>query len=478
MNKQIRLVSLVAALMVFALLGNLTYFSVFQTAPMEANALNRRARDEELDVDRGEILAGGTVIAQSVPSTDGSAFAFQRVYPNGPLYAPVTGFFSSVYGTSRVENSYNSYLAATDDAQWFDRLMGEFTGRVPEGASVITTIDPVLQEIAYSALGNDTGAVVVMDPHTGAIKALVSTPSWDPNQLAVHDPAQQQENHEQLFANQDDPESPLRDRASREIFPPGSTFKLIVASAALEQGYTPNTLLDTPAELPLPGTSITLPNFANCGDTQLSMATALQWSCNTSFAKLGATLGANAVRDQAEKFGFDSPHLPELGGAASHFPAELNEAQLMMSSIGQYDVAASPLQMAMVVAALANNGLLPEPYLVQEVRAPDLSVVYSHNVDTSRAVTASTAQQMRDMMINVVENGGGVYAAIPGVTIGGKTGTAESAPGRNPYAWFVGFAQDPDIVVAVFVQKAGDGSETMGGMFAGPIAKTVFQASR
>ena len=377
-----------------------------------------------------------------------------------------------------MENSYNSYLAATDDAQWVDRLMDEINGRAPVGASVITTIDPVLQEAAYAALGNDTGAVIVMDPHTGAIKAVASTPSWDPNLLAAHDPAQQQENHDVLFANQDDLESPLRDRATREIFPPGSTFKLIVASAALEHGYTADTLLDTPAELPLPGTSITLPNFNNCGNTQVSMGTALQWSCNTSFAKLGATLGADTIRDQAKKFGFDAPHLPELGGATSRFPASLNEAQLMMSSIGQYDVAASPLQMAMVVAALANGGLLADPYLVQEVRAPDLSVVYSHDIKTSRAVSASTAQSMRDMMINVVENGGGVYAAIPGVTMGGKTGTAESSPGRNPYAWFVGFAENPDLVVAVFVQKAGDGSETMGGMFAGPIAKAVLQASR
>jgi len=476
MTRQIRWVALVAAVMVFALLANLTYFGLVLAPQFESMSTNTRARQAEFDVHRGQILAGDTVIAESVASADDSAFAYQRVYANGPLYAPITGFYSYIYGSSRVENSYNDYLVGSASAQWLTKLMDSLTGRTPEGASVTTTIDPVLQQAAWDALGNYTGAVVAMDPHTGAVKAIVSTPSWDPNLLATHDLGAQQAAWQTLTT---DPTKPMNDRATREIYPPGSTFKLVVAAAALDAGYTPDTLIDTPSSLPLPGTSISLPNSTNCGNSQVSLAFALEWSCNTAFAGLGAALGADAVRSAAQRFGFGSTVLPELGGVASQFPASLDQAQLMMSSIGQYDVAASPLQMAMVTAAIANNGQLAQPYLVQEVRASDLTPLYQHQVSTSQALSASSAQALQQMMIGVVNNGTGKPVRLPGVTIGGKTGTAQSDPSRPNYAWFTCFAQDPDLVVTVFVENVDtEGTDISGGRIAGPIAQAVIKASR
>ena len=476
MNKQIRYVGLISALMVFALLANLTYLALGRESSLEANPYNTRAREAEFDVHRGQILAGDTVIADSVESTDQSVFRYQRVYANGPLYAPVTGFYSYIYGSSRVENSYNSDLAGSSSSQWLQHIIDTMSGRVPQGASVVTTIRPDLQQAAGQALQGYDGAVVALDPHTGAVLALVTSPSYDPSLLASHDLGAVQDSWNQLVA---DPNNPMTDRGTREVFPPGSTFKMVVASAALERGYTPDTMIDTPATLQYPGSEKYLPNSSNCGDTQVTLARAIQLSCNTSFANLGMALGADAVREQAEKFGFDSPHLPEVGGVASRFPAQLDQAQLMLSSIGQYDVAATPLQMAMVASVFVNGGQLAEPYLVQEVRAPDLTVLYQHEVDSSEVVKESTAQSMQEMMVAVVANGTGTAARIPGVTVGGKSGTAETDPDSPNYAWFVSFALDPDIVVAVFLQRDEDTPvDLWGGGDAAPVAKEVIQASR
>ncbi|MCL2482550.1 MAG: penicillin-binding protein 2 [Propionibacteriaceae bacterium] len=476
MNKQIRHVSVFSALMVFALLANLTYIDLGRQSSLEANPYNVRARQAEFDVHRGQILAGDTVIADSVPSTDQSSFSFQRVYANGPLYAPVTGFYSYIYGSTRVENSYNSYLVGSSTSQWLQNLIDTTSGRTPQGASVVTTISPTLQQAAAKALQGYDGAIVAMDPHTGAVLAQVTSPSYDPNLLASHDLGAVQTSWQQLTT---DPSNPMTDRSTREIYPPGSTFKLIVASAALEKGYTPDTMIDTPSSVQLPGSTSTLSNSSDCGNTQVTLARALQLSCNTAFANLGVALGATTVRDEAQKFGFGSPQLPEVGGVASTFPASLDSAQLMMSSIGQYDVAATPLQMAMVVATLVNGGQQAEPYLVQEVRAPDLSVLYEHQNKVTPVVSASTAQSMQDMMVQVVANGTGTAARIPGVTVGGKSGTSQTDADNPNYAWFVCYALNPDIVVSVFLQRDEKTPVSLwGGANAAPVAKEVLQASR
>ena len=476
MNKQIRFVGLISALMVFALLGNLTYIELVREPALEASPYNTRARQADFDVHRGQILAGDTVIADSVPSDDDSDFSYQRVYSDGPLYAPVTGFYSYIYTYNWLEETYNDYLSGSSSSQWFQNLIDTMSGRVPEGASVQTTISPTLQKAAGDAIQGYEGAIVALDPHTGAVLALVTAPSYDPNLLASHDLDAVFDSWQQLTT---DPTDPMTDRATREIYPPGSTFKMVVASAALEQGYTPDTMIDTPSSLPYPGSDKVLPNSSNCGDTQVTLARALQLSCNTSFANLGMALGADALRTQAEKFGFNSPQLPEVNGVASQFPENLDEAQLMLSSIGQYNVAATPLQMAMIASAFLNGGEMATPYLVQEVRAPDLTVLYSHEVDTTPVVKESTAQAMQDMMVNVVNNGTGTSAKIPGVTVGGKSGTAENDPDSPNNAWFISFALDPDIVVAVFLQRnESTPTDLWGGGDAAPVAKEVILASR
>ncbi len=476
MNRQIRIVSIIAAVMVFALLGNLTYFTLVQQPTLEEKTTNRRARDAEFGIDRGQILAGDLVIADSVPSTDGSSFDYQRVYANGPLYAPITGYYSYIYGQTRLESSYNDYLSGSDSSQWIDRLVDMASGKTPEGSSVVTSIDPVLQEAAWKALSGYTGAIVALDPATGAVRAMVSTPSFDPASLATHDITAQQDAWTALTS---DPANPATDRGTREIYPPGSTFKLVVASAALEAGYTPDSLIDTPARLTLPGSSSTLGNLANCGDSQVTMEFALQNSCNTSFANLGVALGEDAISAQAAKFGFGEPHLSEVGGVASRFPTGLSEAELMLSSIGQFDTAASALQMAMVAGAIANGGQLAEPYLVDQVISPDLSTLYQHETTTSMALTPDSAQAMRQMMIAVVQSGGSSGANIPGVTMGGKTGTAQTTAGKSPYAWYVGWADDPGIAICVFVQSSnGSNEDLFGSSTAAPIGKQMIQASR
>ena len=476
MNRQIRLVGLVSALMVFALLANLTYIELVEQPSLEAMPTNIRARQADFDIHRGQILAGDTVIADSVPSDDGSSFSYQRVYTNGPLYAPVTGFSSYIYANNWIEDTYNNYLTGSSSSQWFQKIIDTMSGRVPEGASVETTISPTLQQAAWDAIQGYEGAIVALDPHTGAVLALVTAPSYDPNLLASHDLGAVMDSWGELIS---DPGNPMTDRATREIYPPGSTFKMVVASAALEQGYTPDTMLYTPSSLPYPDSDKVLHNSSNCGNSQVTLARALQLSCNTSFAFLGTQLGADAVREQAQKFGFGTPQLPEVNGVASQFPQNLDEAQLMLSSIGQYNVAATPLQMAMIASAFVNDGNLAQPYLVQEVRAPDLTVLYSHEVTTTEAVQASTAQSMRDMMVNVVNSGTGTSARIPGVTVGGKSGTAENDPDSPNNAWFVSFALDPDIVVAVFLQRNEETSADLwGGGDAAPLAKEVILASR
>jgi len=476
MNKQIRFVGLVSALMVFALLVNLTYIELVRQPSLEASPYNTRARQADFDVHRGQILAGDTVIADSVLSDDGSSFAYQRVYANGPLYAPVTGYSSYIYANNWIEDTYNDYLSGSSSSQWIQKIIDTMSGRVPEGASVQTTISPVLQQAAWDAIQGYEGAIVALDPHTGAVLALVTAPSYDPNLLASHDLDSVMDSWDQLTS---DPDNPMTDRAVREIYPPGSTFKMVVASAALEQGYTPDTMLYTPASLPYPGSDKVLNNSSNCGNYQVTLARALQLSCNTSFANLGTVLGADAVRTQAQKFGFDTPHLPEVNGVASQFPASMDEAQLMLSSIGQYNVAATPLQMAMIASVFVNGGNMAEPYLVQEVRAPDLTVLYSHDVTTTEVVKASTAQAMQDMMVNVVENGTGTSARISGVTVGGKSGTAENDPDSPNNAWFISFALDPDIVVAVFLQRNEETpTDLWGGGDAAPVAREVLLKSR
>ena len=462
MNKPIRRVAFIALLMFGLLLANGTYMMIFQQQSLAAQPQNRRVRDAEFAQNRGAILAAGkTEIAKTVPSKD--RFKYQRVYPEDELYAVITGFYSYDRGSTGLERTYNAPLSGTDDALFIRQLVDMATNKTPEGASVQTTIVPKIQKAAADALGNQKGAVVALDPKTGAVLAMVTSPTFDPNDIAGHDIEAAGKAYDRLASN-----SQLSNRAAREIYPPGSTFKLVTAAAALADGKTPDSMVDSPDPLKLPGTKIT-------------MTQALKVSCNTAFANLGMDVGEDKLREQAQLFGFDRRHLDDLGGVASQFPDKLNEAQLALSSIGQYDVAASPLQMAMVAAAIANDGVLMDPYVVSTVRSQDLKPIETHKAsELSTAMTPKNAKELQQMMSEVVSEGTGRNAQIPGVEVAGKTGTAQSDPKRKPFAWFTSFApvHDPAIAVAVIVEDANiPRSDIAGGRLAAPIAREVMEAA-
>jgi penicillin-binding protein A len=477
MNKPIRRVAFIALIMFALLLANGTYMMIFRQSSLAAQPQNRRVRDAEFAQNRGAILAAGkTEIAKTVPAKD--RFKYQRVYPDGELYAAITGFYSYDRASSGLERTYNAQLAGTDDALFVRRLVDKATNRTPEGASVQTTIVPKIQKAAVDALGSQKGAVVALNPKTGAVLAMVTSPTFDPNDIASHDIEAAGKAYDRLASNS---QHPLSNRAAREIYPPGSTFKLVTAAAALADGKTPDSKVDSPDRLKLPGTNTFLPNSTNCGGTKITITQALKVSCNTAFANLGLDVGEDKLRDQAQLFGFDRRHLADLGGVASQFPDKLNDAQLALSSIGQYDVAASPLQMAMVSAAIANDGVLMDPFVVSTVRSQDLKPIMTHKDEVlSTAMTPENAKELQQMMGVVVSQGTGHNAQIPGVDVGGKTGTAQSDPKRKPFAWFTSFAplDDATVAVAVIVEDADiPRNDIAGGRLAAPIARAVMQAA-
>jgi penicillin-binding protein A len=347
-------------------------------------------------------------------------------------------------------------------------------------------VDPKAQNAAYDglqALGrNVQGSVVALQPSTGRVLAMVSNPTYDPNRLASHRFSGVQDAWKDLNAN---PDRPLLNRSIQEVYPPGSTFKLVTAAAALSSGqYTPESRVKGGARLDLPQTSTDLvnENGSTCGGDPITLTRALEVSCNVSFGSIGLRLGGDALRAQAEKFGFDQTYLNDLNGQVrSRFPSNPDAPQTALSAIGQFDVAATPLQMAMVGAGIANGGTVMRPYVVDEVRAPDLSVLDKTSPEAyrSNAVSSSVARDLTQMMIEVVDQGTGGTAKIPGIKVAGKTGTAQSSPERPPYAWFVSFApaDDPKVAVAVLVEDAGvERNAISGSGLAAPIAKRVMEA--
>ena len=425
MNKPIRRVAFVAMVMFALLLGNVTYSVLFRQAGLDANAQNRRTRDAEFAQDRGAILATGKVPMADTEASD-DRFRFQRVYPDDDLYSVVTGYYSYDHGRTGLENSYNTQLAGTDDSLFVRRLVDLVTDRSPEGASVQTTIVPRVQKAAAEALGNQKGAVVALDPKTGAVLAMVTSPTYDANEIASHDIEAANKAWTELAK---DDTRPLANRAAREIYPPGSTFKLVTAAAALEDGMSPDTEVASPDRLKLPNTETYLPNSTNCGGSKTTISNALRVSCNTAFANLGLEVGQDKLREQAQKFGFNARHLADLNGVASQFPDEMDQAQLALSAIGQYDVAASPLQMAMVTAGIANDGAVMDPYVVSMVQGPDLKPLSTTKpAKLSQAMSPANAKELQEMMRIVVSQGTGSAAQISGVDVAGKTGTAQSDP--------------------------------------------------
>ncbi|WP_433164047.1 peptidoglycan D,D-transpeptidase FtsI family protein [Kribbella sp. CA-247076] len=479
MNSAIRRLAVAAIILMLALMANSTYLQAFRAGDLNARNDNRRVRDSQFSVDRGPILIGSTPIAQSKPSND--RFEFQRTYASGPVYAPVTGFYSYLYGRAGIELTQNSELNGSDPSMAFRRVIDVITNRRQQGASVTLTLNAAAQQAAYAGLSGKTGAVVAIEPKTGRVLALATRPSYDPNKLASHDLDEVSAAWKQL---NEAPTKPMANRAVKELYPPGSTFKLVTAAAALSSGkYTPETKVPSPAELPLPQTTVPLvnENGQNCGGSDnATLTVALRNSCNTAFGSIGLDLKADALREQAAKFGFGERQLPELGAVASRFPADPNEPQTAQSAIGQYDVQATPLQMAMVAAGIANKGEVMKPYLVQSVKTQDLKTVSETKPESlHQAVTPEVSAQLTQMMVDVVANGTGRPGRIDGVDVAGKTGTAQTSKERPPFAWFTAFApaNDPKVAVAVIIEDANiPRNDIAGGTLAAPIAKRVMEA--
>ncbi len=461
------------------LLVNVNYVQVVEAGSLKKDPHNGRVLIQQFARPRGPIVVGGTAVARSVKTND--ALRYLRTYPGGARYAAVTGFFSFVYGATALERTENSLLSGTDDRLALKRLSDLITGREPQGAAVVLTLNPAAQRAAVDGLHGRPGAVVALDPRTGAILALASSPSYDPNPLSTHNGASITAAYQKLSK---DPDAPLLNRATMQTYPPGSLFKVVTAAAALSSGrYKPDTRIPAPRVLDLPQTTKNLTNFGgeSCGDGKTdTLSHALQISCNTAFGGLGLALGADALAARAKAFGFGSGYSVPLPVTNSVFPSSLDAPQTAQSAIGQFDVRLTPMEAAMIAAAVANHGSLMKPHLISEVKAPDLSTLeVATPQELTRAVTPEVADQLTAMMQLVVDQGTGRAARISGIAVAGKTGTAQHAAGQPPHAWFIGFApaSSPRVAVAVLVENGGGaGSDATGGAVAAPIAKSVMSA--
>ncbi|MBD8868009.1 peptidoglycan D,D-transpeptidase FtsI family protein [Nocardioides donggukensis] len=482
MNKPIRTMAIFCMLLFLGLMANATYLQYIQADELSESQYNRRVIVESFSRERGAILVGRDPVAESRPSDD--EYKFQRTYPQPLRYAHVTGWFS-YFSQAGVERTQNDVLSGEDDRLFVTRLLDMVSNSSPQGGSVELTLSQAAQVAAYdglAALGeNVQGAVVALEPSTGKVLAMVSSPSFDPNRLASHDLGAVQDVDQELNTREDEPKL---NRAISTTLPPGSTFKLVTAAAAIETGnYDADALVPGGPTYQLPQSTVKIGNGGrSCGTDRIPMIQALEQSCNTTFLALAEELGNEKMTEQAEKFGFNATSLEDLAGQApSKYPEGANEPNTALTGIGQFDVTATPLQMAMVVSAIANDGDLMRPYLVDEVRSPDLDTLDKTEPERIReAMSSSTAFELKKMLVSVVANGTGTPAAIPGVDVGGKTGTAESGSDqRTNYAWFVSLApaDDPQVAVAVMIQNAGvPNDDIAGGRLAGPIAKSVMEA--
>ncbi len=479
MNDPVRKLAVVAMVMFIALMGAASFIQVVEAPTLNSDARNVRTLYSEFGNFRGPIVVEGSPVAFSVEVND--PYNYQRTYSNGELYASATGYYSIVFGRTGLESTEDELLSGTSDALFWTRLGNLLTGEQQRGASLELTLRSRLQQVAAEQLGDRAGSVVALDPSTGAILAMVTSPSYDPTVLASHDTAEVNAAWTELL---EDPAGPLINRAiGGDTYPPGSTFKVVMSAAALENGYSADTEVYAPTELELPGTTTTLPNYLgrSCTDASdmMTLADALRISCNTAFGQLGMDLGWDAVTETAEEFGFtDTLEIP-LTVTASRLGENLDDAQVAMSSIGQFDVRVTPLQMAMVAAGVANDGKVMTPYLVDTVRASDLSLVQRTEPELyGTPLSPANAEELTQMMVGVVADGTGRTAQIPGVTVAGKTGTAETGDDTAPHTWFISFApaEDPVIAVAVVVDNGGDiENPSVGSVVAAPIAKAVIE---
>ncbi|MFI6765777.1 peptidoglycan D,D-transpeptidase FtsI family protein [Streptomyces sp. NPDC050355] len=482
MNKPLRRVAIFCGLLVLALLVRVNWVQFVKGDELKNDPHNRRVAIERYSTPRGNIVVDGKAVTGST-TTDSGDFKYKRTYKNGKMWAPVTGYASQAFDANQLEKLNDGILTGTDDRLFFSRTVDMFTGSKQKGGDVVTTLNAKAQKAAFDGLGDQKGAVAAINPETGAILALASTPSYDPSTFAGM--SDKDAKAYLGLQKKNNPDEPMLNRALRQTYPPGSTFKVVTAAAALENGlYTDvNAKTESPLPYTLPDTTVELKNEGNIPCENASLREALRWSCNTVFGKISADLGNKKMKAEAEKFGFNDGKIDTpVRTAESIFPTD-NRPQNAMAGIGQASNRATPLQMAMVASAVANGGKLMKPYMVEQLVAPNLNVVQQHTPqEMNQPLSPENAQKIQSIMETVVKEGTGTNAQIPNVTVGGKTGTAQHGENNkdNPYAWFISYAKtDKGTPVAVAVVI--EGSDTLrddiaGGKLAAPIAKRVMEA--
>lgn len=480
MTKELRRLSIVMLFMFLSLFVATSWIQVVDADALGQNSNNKRTRLDSYEIQRGAIIVDGIAIASSVPTSD--QYQYQRVYTDAAMWQTVTGYFNpALQSATGLEQAMNTDLSGTGSNAFFAEVERIVSGQPQRGFSVELSLNTAAQKAAYDALQGLEGAVVAIEPKTGRILAMVSTPGFDTNMLATHDADAANSVYDQLLA---DPAKPLSNRAiAGDLNPPGSTFKVLVAAAAFATGdWSPESTLPNPARFQLPGSDNTVSNAwgGTCGpgDT-VTIAEALRLSCNIPMAELAIELGDDTIREMAEKFGFNTSFQTPLVSTPSSYPQGLNDPQTALTGFGQGKVTATPLQIAMVAAGLANDGVVMNPYMVDTVIGNDLSVVRQYSSsEFATATDEEVADAVTAAMVASVATGAAQGARIDGVDVAGKTGTAEN--GDNPYTlWFTGFApaDDPQVAVAVVVENGGGkGQSGSGDSIAAPIAKKVIEA--
>lgn len=481
MTKELRRLSFVMLAMFVALFLSTSWIQVVEADNLAQNPNNRRTVLDSYEIERGSIIVGGTPIAYSVPSDD--RFAFQRVYTDAEMWAPVTGYFNAPLDSrTGLEKAMNAELSGTGAASFFDQIERIVSGQPQTGLSVQLSLDPEAQRAAYDALDGLEGAVVAIEPATGRILAMASTPGFDTNQLAVHDADAANAIYDELKNNK---AKPLDNKAiAGALNPPGSTFKVVVAAAALQTGkWTMQSTLPNPARYTLPGTTTEISNSGGgtCGEGEtVTIADAVRLSCNIPMAQLAVAVGDTAIREMAESYGFNTSFNTPLASTASTFPRALSDDKTALSGFGQADVRATPLQMALVAAGIANDGVVMNPRMVDAVIRADLSVQTAYeNTEFSRATSKEVADAVTAAMVSSVSSGAASNARMDGIDVAGKTGTAQNGDTRPYTLWFTGFApaENPQVAVAVVVENGGGkGQNGSGNSLAAPIAKKVIEA--
>jgi peptidoglycan glycosyltransferase len=484
MNRQIRLAGLGIMILFVALFVQLNYLQIIHAGALESNPLNGRAVVKEYTAKRGDIIsADGVTLATSVRSND--QFKYLRQYPTGALFEQVTGFFSFTYGSDGAERSYDKVLTGSKSPFHLPTTLSglrQLLTNQDKSQSITLTVLNDLQTLAEKELAGRTGSVVAINPKTGALLAMYSNPSFDPNQLSSHDQQQVQAAYKALVAQ---PGGVLAPGSYRQRWFPGSTFKIVTSSAVYDrQPALATKTYPTLSALPLPQTTNQLHNFAGetCGGQLPQLFTV---SCDTGFGQVGLDLGGQSLNSEAQSFGFNqTPPVDLPFGVHSVFPTAasfvLDQPGLAYSAIGQQDVQATPLEMALVAAGIANGGTIMTPHVLDHVTNSQNKVVSTYQPKAwLQATSAATASQLTQLMISVVNspNGTGGAARIPGIEVAAKTGTAQTGTNQID-AWFAAFApaQNPDIAVAVLLPNQPSANEYQGGTLAAPIAKAIIQA--